>query len=179
MKMATAAERWLPVHGFEGRYEVSDLGRVRSLDRVQVKSDGRTCTIKGRIRSLSRSGRGDYLTVSLKVDGRTVTRFVHRLVAEAFLGPRPPGLECCHGNGDGHDNRLENLRWGSHGENVQDTVAHGRHNKASATHCPSGHPYDDENTYVWTNPKTGSRSRACHSCLRARDQRRALKRRNP
>jgi hypothetical protein len=54
------------------------------------------------------------------------TRKVHRLVLLTFLGPCPPGMECLHGDGDPANNRLDNLRWGTHKENVADTRRHGR-----------------------------------------------------
>lgn len=161
-------EHWRPVAGFDGRYEVSDLGNVRGLDRYVETRSGRRRFVRGQLLSPILSGRGDYLTVSLKVDGKQHGRYIHRIVAEAFFGPAPDGMECRHLNGDGHDNRVANLAWGTHSENVQDTLAHGRHNKASTTRCPHGHPYDEANTYVWINPKTGGRARMCRTCIRAR-----------
>lgn len=63
------------------------------------------------------------------VDASKVKRHrqVHTLVLEAFVGPRPPGMECRHLNGDATDNRVENLKWGTRKENAQDTMRHGRH----------------------------------------------------
>ncbi len=86
------AERWLPVVGLEGTYEVSDLGNVRSLDRT-IGHGNRTrsafgCVLKPRI------GTSGYPQVYL--DGKT--KSVHRLVLEAFVGRCPPGMECLHGN---------------------------------------------------------------------------------
>ncbi len=69
-----------------------------------------------------------YPTVILRQNGKTHTRGVHRLVLETFVGPRPTGMECRHLNGIKTDNRLENLRWGTHSENILDTVKHGTHN---------------------------------------------------
>lgn len=50
---------------------------------------------------------------------------IHRLVLETFIGPCPDGMECCHNNGDPVDNRLGNLRWDTHFNNVQDSIKHG------------------------------------------------------
>lgn len=60
--------------------------------------------------------------------GETI-RYVHHLILEAFVGPCPPGLECCHGDGDGTNNALGNLRWDTHQENAQDRVRHGTSDK--------------------------------------------------
>jgi hypothetical protein len=118
----------MPVPGYESAYEVSDQGRVRSLNYRRT----------GRVRLLSpapdgrRGGRG-YLGVNLGFVGRRYVR-VHVLVLLAFVGPRPPGMEACHRNGDRTDNRLENLRWGTHAENAADTQRHG-HVPHGERHC--------------------------------------------
>lgn len=88
------------------RYQVSDMGQVRSLRRV-VK--GRTYPQTVLKQSPDSSG---YPKVSLaRDDGEKVTRNVHTLVLEAFRGPCPPGMEACHEDDDPTDNRLEKLRW--------------------------------------------------------------------
>jgi hypothetical protein len=71
-----------------------------------------------------RPGPSNYGHLSV-VLGRRNTRMVHTLVLEAFVGPRPPGKEACHGNGQPGDNRLSNLRWGTRSENIADAVRHG------------------------------------------------------
>lgn len=73
-----------------------------------------------------------YLAVSPRVDGRSRTSKVHRLVLDAFVGPKPPGTECCHGPGGRYDNRLENLRWGTPIENTADKADHGTRTPFSA-----------------------------------------------
>lgn len=109
-------ERWLPVVGYEGFYEVSDAGQVRSLPRKG--SGGRIMT-----RSLNSNG---YPNVTLRKDGAHVTRAVHLLVIEAFVGPRPgPGYQCCHNDGSRTNNSLSNLRWDTVRGNAQDKVLHG------------------------------------------------------
>lgn len=102
-------EIWLPVVGFAGLYEVSNLGRVRSLRRHQPK--------------LLRPGRmtAGHLSVSL---GRGRSRTVHSLVIEAFVGPRPPGMEVRHSNGVPSDNRLANLAYGTRADNSRDKKWH-------------------------------------------------------
>jgi hypothetical protein len=118
------SEVWRPVVGFEGFYEVSSLGRVRSLARQVLCSDGRLHPVHGRI--LRPIVRGRYLCVLLADRDRSTKRSLHRIVCEAFHGaPTEPDLQVCHGNGDCRDNRAENLRWGTPLDNSADKAAHG------------------------------------------------------
>ncbi len=66
-----------------------------------------------------------HLVVILKKDGKPKTVLMHRLILETFVGPCPPGMECCHDNGIPSDNRIENLRWDTRKENVADARRHG------------------------------------------------------
>lgn len=68
-----------------------------------------------------------YCIVNLYQDKKEYTRYIHRLVLEAFIGPCPDNMEACHGNGIKVDNRLENLRWDTHSGNQLDAVKHGTH----------------------------------------------------
>lgn len=151
-------ERWLPVAGYEGCYEVSDLGRVRSLPRVT--SDGRR--IAGRILTLGHAKHG-YPTANLWTDGRYRTRTVHALVAEAFIGPAPEGTEVRHLDGNPVHCVPSNLAYGTHAENMQDTLRHGTNDRAARTHCPQGHPYDAGNTAIGRR-RNGSTFRVCRIC---------------
>lgn len=126
----TAAERWLPVVGFEGAYEVSDMGRVRSLAR-QVRALGRrgverTRLSPGRVLKLTPHVRSGHLLCSLWLAGTGFSAWVHRMVLEAFAGPCPEGMECRHLDGNPVNNELSNLVWGTRTENVADTKKHGR-----------------------------------------------------
>lgn len=150
-------ETWLPVAGYEGSYEVSDLGRIRSIDRRDRQ--GRMC--RGLVLKL-RADRDGYLTFHTGRPRRVLR--VHRLVLLAFQGPAPEGAtEVRHVDGDPANNHLANLRWGTSAENKADQVRHGTHRNASKTHCPQGHPYDEANTYV----PPGTNNRACRACARA------------
>ena len=84
----TCAETWLPVAGWEGQYEVSDLGRVRGVDREG--SDGRR--VRGKIKS-QRLSQDGYLRVSLATGKRSIKRTmqVADIVTAAFVGPKPKG----------------------------------------------------------------------------------------
>ena len=147
-------ERWLPVVGWEGIYEVSDFGRVRSLYRK-----GRT---RGKV--LKQVNDGGYRNVTLSDLPRYSIAKVHQLVMEAFVGPRPEGLEVCHYDGDGSNNRLDNLRYDTRAANQQDRLRHGRHNMANKTHCPADHEYTPENTYMYRG------ERICRACLLPRNR---------
>jgi hypothetical protein len=131
------------VVGYEGYYEVSDLGRVRSLDRVATRSGGsHPRPIRGQVLAIQTRDNGSGYTtqaISLSREGQRRARSVHALVIASFVGPRPAGAEVCHNNGDGTDNRLLNLRYDSRSGNVLDTVRHGTHRQAARTHCPRGH----------------------------------------
>ncbi len=125
--MQESLERWLPVVGYEGLYEVSSHGRVRSLDRPRPQQAvGRGMwPRKGRILKLRRDSRTGYLTVGLSAHGKQTTRKVHALVAEAFIGPRPKGQYVRHGSADKTDNRACNLCYGTPAENSADALRDG------------------------------------------------------
>jgi DNA-binding XRE family transcriptional regulator len=125
-------ERWLPVPGWEGFYDVSDLGRVRSLDRVTGRQRPRRlagCILKPQ---LANNGR---FRVTLRRDGVKTDQMVHRLVMLAFVGPCPPGLEVLHGVGRELDNRLVNLKYGTHSENTLDKYRDGTDNAGENCYC--------------------------------------------
>lgn len=123
-----AKANWKPIPGWEDLYEVSDDGRVRSLDRMIVVPNPRGVLAPrnylGRDLRLFITGKG-YPSVKLSRPGqRPVTVYVHEAVMTAFVGPRPIGLETCHGNGIPSDNRICNLRYDTRRANAQDAVRH-------------------------------------------------------
>jgi hypothetical protein len=121
---------WLPIPGYEGLYEVSDNGQVRSLNHT-VKKRGRANKvnehrIRGRVlRSHPANGQGTHLAVMLSRKGKVTRYGVHNLMLRAFVGPPQPGQECCHYDGNWRNNMIANLRWGSHAENLADMARHG------------------------------------------------------
>lgn len=133
--MASSSESWLPVIGHEGLYEVSDQGRVRSIPR----SDRMGRSVKGGL--LSRQTlNGGHLLVRLHRDGVITMKLVHHAVLEAFVGPRPEGMEGCHfPDRDPANNRLENLRWDTRSSNHLDRRAHGTDPNRNKERCPRGH----------------------------------------
>lgn len=108
-------ENWKEVKGFNANYQVSDLGRVRSLDRIDSRGHKRI----GKILKLIISGNG-YLTVNLFLNGNKKTKSVHQLVAEAFLNHEPCGLEVVvdHIDNNPLNNKLINLQIISQRENI-------------------------------------------------------------
>lgn len=129
-------EQWLPVSGHEG-YEVSDLGRVRSVDRwVNAPQCGGKRLVKGRVLKQTLNQAEGYLQVHLGA-GNCVR--VYRLVAEAFLGPRPENQDICHGPNGKMDSGVSNLSYGTRKQNAADRKRDGtnvegsRHYKAKLT----------------------------------------------
>lgn len=104
--MSRSTERWLAIAGFDGHYEVSDMGRVRSMSRVVNRSDGRSMRLPSRILNL-KSHRDGYVYTTLSRDGQASSFLVHRLVAAAFM--ECPTGRIRHVSGDRSDNRLVNL----------------------------------------------------------------------
>jgi hypothetical protein len=155
------------VIGYEGLYEVSDHGRVRSLDRViTCKSRwGGTLsrTVLGKmLQTYSRSDIAPYLCVTLCKDGVHTQRDVHVLVLEAFEGPCMPGFEGCHNNDVGYDNRRENLRWDTHQANMSERAAF-EHYNTRKTSCKYGHDFTPTNTISLPNG-----TRQCRECTNRR-----------
>lgn len=122
-------EQWRSVIGFEGRYEVSDQGRVRRLACTIVRKDGTTYPVCEQLLSLVSYGHKRlYKGVGFKLSGRRTRVFgVHRLVAEAFLSNPQDLREVNHKILDKHDNRAENLEWCSSTANHVHAAKRGRY----------------------------------------------------
>lgn len=157
------AERWVAIPGEPG-YEASDMGRIRSLDRAVQSKSGVVKNLRGRVLKLYQRRVDGYVEVSLN---RQRNRYVHQVILESFVGPRPGSVDAMHINGDPGDNRLENLRWGSRRENILDVVRHGRHFSARKTHCLRGHALELPNLQP-AKLRTGSRG--CLACSRAKGE---------
>ncbi len=115
---------WKAIPGYEGTYEISDEGRVRSIDRISA--DGRN--IKGHLLKERPVGWGRCLIVELSRGGKRATRTVVGLVAEVFLSPRRDGEVILHIDGDIHNNAVYNLRWSTRGEVIRSAYRiSGRH----------------------------------------------------
>jgi len=103
---------WKDVVGYEGRYEVSDMGQVRNAKTKQVLRPGMTG---------SKRKSGQYPAVGLRHNPTRLDK-VHLLVLAAFRGPKPSGAIGMHQDDDPRNNRLSNLRWGTHTDNARDTA---------------------------------------------------------
>lgn len=98
------------IKGYEGIYEINELGKIRSIDRIVERKDGKVRKQKGKELKLNMNKDG-YAIVKLRKNGVAKTWGVHRLIAEAFL-PNPDNLpQIHHLNHDRNDNRIQNLKW--------------------------------------------------------------------
>ena len=169
MQPSNTPEEWRPVVGYEGYYEVSDHGNVRSLDRV-VPRGRHAQTVIGRALSPSAKPSGHMQVSIIGADRKQRTRMVHQLVLDAFVGPCPEGMEACHADDDPRNNHVGNLRWGTRSSNMRERVANGRHNESRKTHCVHGHEFTPENTLVRRVPGRVGPRRDCRACIRERSR---------
>jgi hypothetical protein len=125
-------EIWKAVPGFEGHYDVSNQGRIRSYWRRIGKGigNGTEAVLDGQPQKILKPvlSRGYHL-VNLYKEGTLYQSAVHKLVLETFVGPCPPGMEGCHNNGKPKNNCLYNLRWDFPINNSLDRIKHGTSGK--------------------------------------------------
>lgn len=126
--IAMPGEEWRTIHGYDGMYSVSNVGRVCSQARVIHCVDGRALPVPARLLSTKRAVSGHVL-VSLWRGNTGKTHAVHCLVIEAFGRIRPEGMECRHLDGNPSNNHIDNLAWGTRTENQRDRWAHGTDNR--------------------------------------------------
>lgn len=118
-------EIWKDIPGYEGKYQASSLGRIRSLDR-QIGTPGTVgCKfMKGRVLRPGPTNSGHlYVVLGHGAAGTPV----HQLIARTFIGPRPEGTEVCHNDGDPTNNRADNLRYDTRTNNILDVFKNGKH----------------------------------------------------
>jgi len=120
-------ETWLPVPGYEGRYEASTEGRVRSLFR---KSRLRAEPL---ILAQVLNSQTGYLQVALCLRGKISMKRVHTVILETFVGPKLGKLDACHFDGNRVNNRAANLRWDTRSANHLDKKRHGTFNPPPIT----------------------------------------------
>lgn len=111
-------EYWCDIEGFKGLYQVSDLGRVKSLDRVIIDKNGISYRNKSQILKPWNDGNG-YMIVDLRKEGLRKTAKVHRLVAEAFIPNTLEKPQVNHIDGNKENNCLTNLEWCTSSENIK------------------------------------------------------------
>ena len=138
-------ETWRQIAGYPG-YQISDQGRVRSIDRTITRKTKRgpvLARLKGRVLAVCMANSG-YLVAMI---GRA-RPYVHDLVLTAFVGERPAGYQAAHYNGDRRDNTPGNLRWASRSDNEADKLRHGTRltgamtSNGRKTSCKRGHQFE-------------------------------------
>lgn len=122
--MADTQEFWVDIHGYEGCYKVSDLGRVKSLGRIVVHN-GISYNQPERIMSPWSGTTSAYLCVRLYRNGIRKKFSVHRLVAEHFLPEWEEKLEVNHIDGNRFNNAASNLEMCTHQDNMRHAIAEG------------------------------------------------------
>jgi hypothetical protein len=122
MMMMSNNEEWKDIPGYEGFYQVSNRGRVRSVTHTILMSNGALRTIFSRILVLHEGGRNKYLQAYLHKDGHVKNHLVHRLVAKMFIGEIKSGYEINHKNANVQDNNVENLEIVTHQENINHSI---------------------------------------------------------
>lgn len=121
-------EIWKDIPGFEGWYQVSPDGRVKSMARsTPTRNRWGPCTYNQPEKEIfGRIDRDGYRKLTLCVEGKISRKFAHTLVALTYIGPRPsPEHQVAHWDGDRLNNQFTNLRWATAAENSQDKVRHG------------------------------------------------------
>lgn len=114
-------EEWKDINRFENLYQISNLGRVKSLPKTVEYKDGRVFNYKEKI-IVPHINSAGYLTIGLAKDKKKISKQIHRLVAEAFI-PNPENKPCIdHINTNRIDNRIENLKWCTYKENVNNPI---------------------------------------------------------
>jgi hypothetical protein len=142
LPMKKIKERWVPIKGYPN-YEVSNHGRVRSLDHT-VECNSRWGTprqmlVKGMLLKASPTHEFGYLEVKLCHGGVCKTHRVHQLVARAFLGKPPKGkTQVLHADDDPTNAHVLNLSWGSQADNLEDMRSKGRSDNVGTTHWKAG-----------------------------------------
>jgi hypothetical protein len=124
-------EEWRPVVGYEGIYEVSDRGRVRSMPRRVHHPYRGIISLRGRFLRLSNCK--GYFRFDAYRNGAVEQLSVHAEVLKAFVGPKPAGCVCCHRDGNKTNNVPANLRWDTQKANNADKIAHGTYAKIPAS----------------------------------------------
>lgn len=147
---------WRTIAGWEGFYEVSDDGRVKSLARtVEMIRRARVVRVGLRERIMRTPLCEGYPKVTLSRPGKQERKFVHQLVCTAFHGPAPDGHEVAHNNGDRLDPRATNLRWATRHENVLDMAAHGTQRRGEQ--MPMAKLSEEQARYILTSQEPGAK----------------------
>lgn len=124
VEVDSSIEEWRPVLGFEDRYAVSNKGRVKGIARTAPNRNGER-RIPEALITPTPTGQAGYHAVHLYRNNKRQVRYIHSLVLESFVGPRPEGdYQACHGILGMFVNTPENLRWDTREENNRDRERH-------------------------------------------------------
>jgi len=134
-----SSEVWKNISGYDGVYQISTLGRVRSITREVTYIEygkQRKKRIWGQILIPTLNKRHKRMFKGFWKNAEAKQFYIHRLVLSEFVGPCPAGMEGCHNDGNAFNNRVENLRWDTCKNNHNDkkkhgTVLYGERNHAS------------------------------------------------
>ena len=119
-------EKWKDIPDYKGIYQVSNMGKVKSLPRIRRNRHGLCNPVPEKILKQNVLKSGHHMVRLYKDgDGSKKDFGVHRLVLLAFVGPCPDGMECCHYDGNPSNNRQNNLRWDTKWSNMEDSKRHG------------------------------------------------------
>ena len=118
------SSQWRPIPGFP-RYEASTDGRIRSVERVILKKDGKRQPFPSVVLTPRAGKKGKYQVITLINEKGRTTRHIHRVILETFDRPRREGEECRHLDGNHQNNALTNICWGTKKENNDDKITHG------------------------------------------------------
>lgn len=164
---------WRDIKGFEGLYQCSDEGEVRGVERQMAPSRGNKPRIKKSVKLKLVDHKG-YLQVRLYKNGKQYSYLVHRLIAETFLPNDDPTKEVNHINECKSDNRVCNLEWISHIENVNHATCQERKVKNNKQRCEviqltkSGEFVAEYNSFKEAKRKTGINSTNISLCTRGK-----------
>lgn len=159
MSIQHEEEIWKDIPEFEGLYQASNLGRIKSLDRYDSIGRFRPSTI--RVLFEQNSG---YLSLVLNKNGIKYPKTVHKMVYEAFNGVvNDSNLDVAHEDGNKYNCSISNLKLKTKSENSQDKRKHGTQNYQWKTHCDFGHVFED-----WNLINFKKNIRKCLACSRAR-----------
>lgn len=132
--VTVTTEEWKDIPGFEGMYQASSLGRIRSLDRYVGHNYGGKKMLTGRVMRLS-TLLGGYKIVNLRDGEKTHRSRVARLVLSAFVGLPAKNMAACHADNTPSNNRIDNLRWDTYAGNEGDKVLAGTSNRGERNWC--------------------------------------------
>ena len=131
--MPSTVEEWRDIPGYEGYYQASNLGRLRSLDQWVSRPTTKPYLKRGRVLKLTNGS--EYQVVMLRSGG---AQYVHRLIASTFFGACPEGRIVLHGERGAFDNSVSNLRYGSYSQNMLDRNRDGTNTRAKAVRRSDG-----------------------------------------